>query len=309
MADCQVEQASRSRSAGTAPAHPADLSARSTIGGILVERGRLAAHDAERIVRLQQERGLRFGEAAIVLGLLTLDDVRQALSHQFDYPCLPLGDTTLDRSLVAAYQPFGPSGEDLRALRSQLLLRWFDAGANRRTLAIVSAGAGEGRSYIAANLAIVLSQLGERTLVLDADLRNPCQHRLFKLANQVGLSDLLSGRCESGAVVAIAALRGLSVLPAGAMPPNPQELLGRPGFAALLQKLREQFDVIILDTPAASEFADAHTAAKRAGAAVLVTRQHASSLPRAAELARNLQEYGVSVVGAVLNRSVAARPR
>lgn len=302
MDDCHVEQASRSRSVGSALAPRAGAPAGRTIGAILVERGSLAPHDAERIVRLQQERGLRFGDAAIMLGLLTIDDIRQALSHQFDYPYLPLGDTTLDPSLVAAYQPFGPSGEDLRALRSQLLLRWFDTGANRRTLAIVSPGTGEGRSYIAANLAIVLSQLGERTLVVDADLRNPCQHRLFKLANQAGLSDMLSGRCETGAVVPIAALRGLSVLPAGALPPNPQELLGRPGFAALLRKLREQFDVIILDTPAACEFADAHTAAKRAEGAVLVARQHVSSLTRADELARNLQQYGISVVGTVLNR-------
>jgi Mrp family chromosome partitioning ATPase len=113
---------------------------------------------------------------------------------------------------------------------------------------------------------------------------------------------MLAGRCETGAVVAIGALRGLSVLPAGAMPPNPQELLGGPGFTSLLQKLREQFDVIILDTPAASGFADAHTAAQRAEAAVLVARQHVSSLTRAGELARNLQEYGISVVGTVLNR-------
>jgi protein-tyrosine kinase len=273
-----------------------------SIGAILIDCGKLSTHGAERILRLQKEKGIRFGDAAIMLGLLTDDDIRQALSDQFHYPYLPHGDVTLDRSLVAAYQPFSPAVEDLRALRSQLLLRWFDAGIDRRTLAIVSPGPREGRSHIVANLAIVFSQLGERTLVIDADLRMPRQHRLFNLTNQVGLSDMLSGRCGFEAVVKISSLRDLSVLPAGVTPPNPQELLGRAGFSSVLKSLSEDFDVIILDTPASTEFADAHTVATRAKAAVLVTRQHVSSLTRAGELARNLQEYGITMVGSVLNR-------
>lgn len=272
------------------------------IGAILVDRGRLGSYEVERVLQLQKDNGLRFGDNAVMLGLLSRDDIRQALSHQFNYPYLSPGDVTLDESLVAAYHPFSPPVEDIRALRSQLLLRWFDAAGDRRTLAVVSPNAREGRSHIAANLAIVFSQLGERTLIVDADLRKPRQHRLFKLANQKGLSDMLLGRCASEAVVKIPSLRGLSVLPAGALPPNPQELLGRAGFSSLLHGLYDSFDVIILDTPASTEFADANVVAARAEAAVLVTRRHVSSLARAGELARNLQEYGVTVVGSVLNR-------
>lgn len=277
-------------------------SAGRSIGAILIDSGKLSAQEAERVLRLQKEKDLRFGDAAIMLGLLVEDDIRQALSNQFHYPYLPLSDNTLDQRLAAAYQPFSPAVEDLRALRSQLLLRWFDTDADHRTLAIVSPGSREGRSHIAANLAIVFSQLGERTLVIDADLRRPCQHRLFKLTNQMGLSDMLSGRCGAEAVVKISALRGLSVLPAGVTPPNPQELLGLAGFSSLLQALCNDYDVIILDTPASTEYADALTVATRAKAAVLVARQHTSSLSYASELARNLQEYGIAVVGSVLNR-------
>src|ERR1700712_1008098 len=75
-----------------------------SIGAILVDSGRLTPENAERILRLQKDEGLRFGEAAIRLGLLTEDDIRHALSHQFDYPYLPVDDTSLSKDLVAAYQ-------------------------------------------------------------------------------------------------------------------------------------------------------------------------------------------------------------
>jgi chain length determinant protein tyrosine kinase EpsG len=183
------------------------------------------------------------------------------------------------------------------------MLRWFDSDANRKALAIVSADAKEGRSYIAANLAIVFSQLGERTLLIDADLRNPSQHKLFKLGDGPGLSSLLSERAGMDVIKPVASLLGLSVLAAGPMPPNPQELLGRPAFSALLQTLGHDFDVIIIDTPAGVGYADAQTIAVRAGAALIVARQGRSSLPRIDQLRRNLQQFGATVVGSVLNDS------
>jgi len=272
-----------------------------SIGAILIDSGRLTADNAERILRLQKAQGMRFGDAAIELGLLTEDDIRFALSSQFDYPYLPLGDNSLSHELVAAYQPSSPVVEQLRALRSQLMLRWFDAEAQRKALAIVSPGAGEGRSFIAANLAIVFSQLGERTLLIDADLRTPRQHELFKLGNNAGLSGLLAGRANAEAVVRVPSLLGLSILPAGAIPPNPQELLGRPAFIETLLSLSRDFDVVIIDTPAASAYADAQTIAVRAGAAILLARKNISSLPDITQIAGSLQQSGATLLGSVLN--------
>jgi protein-tyrosine kinase len=283
----------------TVPSKPATGSGRA-IGTILVDDKRLSQMDVERILSLQQGNGVRFGDIGQVLGLMTDDDLRYALSVQFDYPYLA-HDCKLSRDLVAAYQPASRPVEDLRALRSQLMLRWFDTAEQRKGLAILSADPCEGRSYLAANLAIVFSQLGERTLLVDADLRTPSQHRLFNLGQRAGLSDMLVGRAGPDAVVNIEALRDLSVLPAGAIPPNPQELLGRPNFSSLLQSLGENFDVIIIDTPAASAYADAHTVAVRAGAALLVARQGHSSVPQMAHLTQGLREFGVSVLGSVLN--------
>lgn len=278
----------------------ADLGYNRSIGSILIDAGRLSAGNAEKIMTLQRQNGVRFGEAGRALGLLTEDDVRYALSIQFHYSYIPSG-SSLSHELVAAYQPDSPAVEELRMLRSQLMLRWFSNSADRKGLAVVSTGSGEGRSYIAANLAIVFSQLGERTLLIDADMRLPRQHRLFSLGKRAGLSDILVGRAGSEAVVSIEALPNLSVLSAGATPPNPQELLGRQSFSKLLLAFGEEFDVIIVDTPPASACADAHTVAVRTGAALIVARQGKSSMARLTHFTHSLREFGVTLVGSVLN--------
>ena len=272
-----------------------------SIGVILVDTGRLSVKDAEKVLRLQKDQGKRFGDAAIDLGLVTQDDIRFALSQQFDYPYLPDGDASLSDELVAAYKPFSPAVEKLRTLRSQLMLRWFNAERQNNALTIMSPGNKEGRSFIAANLSIVFSQLGERTLLIDADLRTPRQHELFKIDANAGLSGMLASRIGPEAVVRVPTLLGLSVLPAGAIPPNPQELLGRPGFTLLLESLIRDFDVVIIDTPAASEHDEAQLIATRAGAALMLARTNISSIPEVTQLARSLQQNGAMVVGSVLN--------
>jgi chain length determinant protein tyrosine kinase EpsG len=181
------------------------------------------------------------------------------------------------------------------------MLRWFENDARQAALAIVSPGSGEGRSYIAANLAVLFSQLGKRTLLIDADLRKPRQHEIFGLTHRVGLSTVLSGRAGWEAVHEVKSLPGLWVLPAGAVPPNPQELLSRPGFARLIQALRASYDVILIDTPAGSVWADAGTIAARAGAALMLACRDSTSVPRVAHFADDLRQFGVTVVGAVLN--------
>ena len=272
-----------------------------SIGDILVSTGRLSAADAERILQRQQQDKSQFGDAALALKLLTKDDIDFALSRQFDYSYLTAKDTSRSPELVAAYQPFSRVGENLRAVRSQLMLRWFNTDRSHKVIALVSPGSGEGRSFIAANLAIVFSQQGERTLLIDGNLRNARQHELFKLGKSAGLSGILADRAGLEAALQVPGLNGLSVLPAGAVPPNPQELLGRAAFGALLQAAAEQFDVVIIDTPAGTDYADAEIIASRAGAAVVVTRKNKSRVPDAALLARRLQDSGVVLLGSILN--------
>jgi len=275
-----------------------------TIGDILVATGRLTAEDAARIVERQRKDQVQFGEAALALKVLSKDDIDFALSKQFDYAYLSDQDQSVSPELVAAYKPFSRVGENLRAVRSQLMLRWFNTDPARKVMAIVSPGNGEGRSFVAANLAIVFAQQGERTLLIDADMRSKperSQHSLFKLGKSAGLSAILANRAGLEVAQLIPGLPGLAVLPAGATPPNPQELLGRPAFGDLLRIASQQFDVIIIDTPAGAEFADAEITAARAGAALLVARKNTSLVPLASQLGQRLQDSGVALVGSVLN--------
>jgi len=271
------------------------------IGNILAEEGKLGAVDIERILQLQQANGLRFGEAAIRLGLITVDDLRCAVAKQYDLPHLLPGNESLGNELVVAYEPFHPRAEELRLLRTQLLMRWSKAGAGRRALAIVSAGAGEGRSYVAANLAVVFSQLGERTLLVDADLRTPRQHRIFNVPDRTGLSAVLSGRADRGAVAPVREFGRLSLLPAGAPPPNPQELLSRPALGAFLHEMWTEFDVILFDTPPAKLYADAQNVAFRAGSVLVLARKDHTRLADTTGVIRELSDAGVRVVGTVFN--------
>ncbi|KAF1043020.1 MAG: putative tyrosine-protein kinase YveL [Herbaspirillum frisingense] len=273
-----------------------------SIGAILIDVGKLTPDKAERILRLQRERGMRFGDAAIQLGLLTQADIDQALSRQFDYPYLQKGESKVSEKVVAAYNPFSPQVETLRALRSQLMLRWFDADVGHKALAVTSPAKGEGRSFLAANLAVVFSQLGERTLLIDGDMRNPRQHELFGLENRNGLSAVIAGRVGAAeSIQRIPALIDLSVMTAGPTPPNPQELLGRQPFAQLLQELAPSYDVILIDTPPGTECADAQTVAVRTGAALMVVRKNVSHISSVRTLTDSFANASVVVVGSVLN--------
>ena len=271
------------------------------LGTILVEDGKIDAGDVEPILELQRARGFRFGEAALCLRLITRDDLRGAVARQYGLPHLLPGNEDISSELVGAYEPFHPRAEEMRALRTQLLIRWSNAKVRHRMLAVVSPGAGEGRSYVAANLAVAFSQLGERTLLIDADLRAPRQHRIFDVPDRVGLSAVLSGRADRGAVIPVPKCGTLSLLPAGACPPNPQELLLRPALASLLGELRNEFDVILFDTPPASVYADAQSVAFRAGSAIVLVRKDHTRIADTASTIRVLTDTGTRVVGTVFN--------
>ncbi len=275
-----------------------------SLGGILIDSGLLKPEDAERVLLVQKEHNLRFGDAAVRLGLLTEADIQYALSRQFAYAYLrkaPGEKRPVSEELVAAYEPFSSRVEELRAIRSQLMLRWFDKADQRQVLTVVGAERGEGRSHLAANLAVVFSQLGERTLLVDGDLRHPRQHEIFFLENKIGFSTVLSGRSREEAIVRIPDLAGLCVLPAGPVPPNPLELINRLNFDEFMNQVKSTFDVIIIDTPALSAGEDAAMIAVRTGAALAVARSSQTKVAAFSDMVQGLMNAGVSVVGSVLN--------
>lgn len=270
----------------------------SSIGGLLLESGKITPENAERVLRMQKELGIRFGEAALRLGLITEADIQQVLARQFDYPYLQIGEAKYSEKLVAAYQPFTPQVEALRAVRSQLMLRWFARG--RKSLVVLGIDSGDGASLFAANLSVVFSQLGESTLLVDANLRSPSQHTIFDLKSRQGLSDMLAGRAELDAVAKVESFVSLSVLAAGTLPPNPQELLSRSSFGQLNSKLESHYDVVLYDTPAFNSGADAIAVIARAGGVLLVARKNHTQLADISAMMEQVANCGAEVVGSVL---------
>lgn len=271
------------------------------IGAILMDEGKLTASDAEQVLARQRELGWRFGEAAIELNLITDSDLRQALAKQYEFPYLVSGPDGVSKELIAAWDPFHPVVEELRAVRTQLLIRWYNPEAGRRTLAITSPGAREGRSFVAANLAVTFSQLGQRTLLVDADFRAPRQQSIFNIPDRFGLSSVLSGRADLSAAAPVTGITGLAVMPAGPLPPNPLELLSRGSFAALLGRAQAEYDVILVDTPPVNEYADAQSITYRAGDTLLLSRKDQTRLNDTERAVRELSDATARIVGTLMN--------
>ncbi|KAB8054429.1 chain length determinant protein tyrosine kinase EpsG [Janthinobacterium sp. FT14W] len=270
----------------------------SSIGGLLLESGKITPENAERVLRMQKELGIRFGEAALRLGLITEADIEQVLARQFDYPYLQPGAGKYPQELVAAYQPFSHQVETLRAVRSQLMLRWFARGS--KSLVVLGMEPGDGASLFAANLAVVFSQLGEHTLLVDANLRAPRQQEIFDLKTRQGLSDVLAGRAELDIIAKVDSFVALSVLAAGTLPPNPQELLSRSSFVTLNKQLESRYDVVLYDVPAYATGSDALAVAARAGGVLLVARKNKTPMADVAAMSEQMTHSGAQVVGSVM---------
>lgn len=270
----------------------------SSIGGLLLESGKITPENAERVLRMQKELGIRFGEAAQKLGLITESDIQQVLARQFDYPYLQKGEAKYSEHLVAAYEPFSAQVETLRAIRSQLMLHWFARG--HKALVVVGSEPGDGTSLFTANLAVVFSQLGERTLLVDGNLRTPRQHEIFDLKGRQGLSDMLAGRAEFDSIAKVESFVDLSVLVAGTLPPNPQELLSRVSFAGLNRQFESMFDVVLYDASAYSMGSDALAIAASVGGVLVVARKNKTLLADISMIAEQVGQSSAQVVGSVM---------
>lgn len=286
-----------------APPHP-------PLGALLVQYGYIRQEDIDTILEYQSAQRIRFGEAAIRLGLVSVENVRFALSRQFEFAYLRPGreGSQISAEVVSACDPFSGAADQIRSIRSQLMLHWFDKLQGRNALAILGAVEGEGRSYLAANLAVAFAQAGENVLLVDANFRAPRQHTLFGIQNDIGLSAILAGHRHSEAILRVSELSGLFLLPAGALPPNPLELLTRASWQDFLVRARSNFDMLIVDTPALRCGEDAVFAAVKTGAALLVARTGITPVKALANAARVLTRARVPVVGTIWNHVADGSP-
>ena len=237
--------------------------------------------------RLRDARTLRRVIGAPVLGEIPYE--RAARSHP----------------LIAGRAGRSPRGEAMRKLRTNL--RFVNVAEPARVIAVTSPGAEEGRTSLACNLAITLAEAGWRVLLVDADLRAPGVAGQLGLEPAAGLTEVLLGEARVGDVVQPWGEKSLLVLPAGAVPPNPSELLGSKAMADLLQSLRDCADLVIVDTAPLLAVTDAVVVAVQSDGALLVARRGRTRSAAAAQAAETLQAVSVRLLGGVLNRGRRVR--
>lgn len=272
-----------------------------TIGEIIQKANNLTPDQIESILGYQREHKVRFGEAAVALGLANSDDVMWALAQQFHYPYSGERDGMFSKELVIAKNPFSPQAEAIRTTRSHLIMKMYSGSEPRKALTILSANSGDGRSYFAANMAAAFSQLSGRTLLIDANMRSPRQHEIFNLANAgTGLSSILTGRAVTNVIQPVKTLPNLFVLPVGTTPPNPLELAERPAFGLMIRELLSKFDHILVDTPALSQGMDGAVIAAKCGAAVLLARQNHTRVDSLQSLVGALRMSDTTIVGSIV---------
>ncbi|WP_292833434.1 polysaccharide biosynthesis tyrosine autokinase [Microbacterium sp.] len=247
--------------------------------------------------------------AGIGMALLlnTLDTRVRALRDLQDLTTLPvLGMITKTRrfgqtSLVNEMSSRSQFAESVRALRTNL--QFVDAqGKPRRVLLITSTVPSEGKSTTALSLALSLAEAGKRVVLIDADMRKPRLATALGLEGAVGLTDVLIGRFEYDAIVQpVGAEHKLSVITAGMVPPNPAELLGGVRFTQLLEKLRSEFDYVVIDSPPVLAVTDAVLLSQRVDAVVYVVGVERVRRPQLQTGLEALARVDAPVVGLVVN--------
>ncbi len=190
--------------------------------------------------------------------------------------------------------------EAFRTLRTNVLFSTAKGGT--RYLVVTSTGPREGKSMVSSNLAIALAQTGQRTLLIDADMRRPKVHDLFAFSQEPGLSNVIVGDTEPGEAIRQSPVPGLSVLVAGRIPPNPTELLGSPRFRELSASLGPLFDWVVIDTPPVMAVADATLVSHDATGVIFVVGAEMTSRHAARRALDQLRRANAPFLGAVLNK-------
>jgi chain length determinant protein tyrosine kinase EpsG len=278
------------------------LDADAPIRDALQRLGLLTDDEVSRVVEHQVARGLDFDQAALELGFIGADELDRAREQLINSLALQ-SDYRRDVSdeLVVLSDPTGIKAEAIRLLRTQIIAQHIKPG--RRALTMIAPVEGAGCSYLTANLAAALSQIGTKTLLVDANMRSPRLDQIFGLERDApGLSSYLSlAVARPERVVHANVLPNLSVMTAGPSVSRPQELLSSTRFRDGMNMLLREYDIALFDTPPANTSADALTVAAAVGHSLIVARRNATFVADVSALADQLKAARCAVIGSVLS--------
>ena len=204
-----------------------------------------------------------------------------------------------ERPLITDINPKSPISESYRTLRTNIEFSSIDETI--QVIMCTSSGPSEGKSTTGTNIAVVSAQSEKKTLIIDADLRKPTMHHTFGLSNRQGLTNILSSQGTWKELIKETRIKNLYLLPAGPIPPNPSEILASKRMTALLDELRKEFDMIIIDTPPALAVTDAQIVASKVDGVILVVDSGNVKREAAMKMKSNIEHVGAKILGVVIN--------
>lgn len=202
--------------------------------------------------------------------------------------------------IIMERNPGSSVAESFRGLRTNIDFAAVDHSI--RVIAVTSSQPSEGKTTTAVNLAIAYAQAGRKVLLIDADIRKPSLHDIFRSQHERGLTQLLATQCSFEEAVATSHIEHLDVLAAGILPPNPSELLASGKFAALLETAKEQYELIIIDCPAVLLVTDSQIIASQADGVLLVAHVGKVKKPTIRKARTALDNVKANLIGVVLNQ-------
>jgi len=231
-----------------------------------------------------------------VIGHIPFFDADDATSKQVATTGTP---AQVDPMVISHYQSNSIAAEAYRGVRTAL---YFNSqGVGHQVIQVTSPNVSDGKSTLAANLAVSIAQSGKRTILIDGDCRKPKVHKFFNVPGEAGLASVIAGTTELDASVQQSAVPNLSILPCGPRPANPAELLTSPRFKELLDMIRSRYEFVIVDTPPLLVVTDPCVVAPRVDGVVLTIRVTKNGRPYAERAKEILASLGANVIGVVVN--------
>ena len=254
------------------------------------------------LLRVFLRRGIESPEQLEEVGInvyasIPVSEVLTQKTIQFPGAKRKLSDD--EQGFLAVENPADLAIEAIRGLRTSLHFAMMEARNN--VLMISGASPNAGKTFVSTNLAAVIAQTGKKVLLIDTDMRKGYIHKLFRVANDNGLSDLLSGKINRDGVIKKVNSIGFDFIPRGIVPPNPAELLMHRRFGELLTWASQHYDIIVLDTPPILAVTDAAIIGHYAGTTLLVARFEQNTVKELEVSFKRFEQSGVLVKGCILN--------
>ncbi|MCU9612335.1 CpsD/CapB family tyrosine-protein kinase [Caldibacillus lycopersici] len=202
--------------------------------------------------------------------------------------------------IITKFAPKSFFSEQYRSIRTNI--QFSKGNQSFRSITITSPNSGEGKSTVSSNLAVVFAQLGKKVLLVDSDMRKPVQHKIFRLSNAIGMSNVLSKQFSIISSIQETGINGLSVLTSGPNPHNPSELIASETMEEFLLAVYDYYDLVLFDTPPLMAVSDSQLLASITDASILVLRSESTEIKEAIQAVDVLLMAKGKFIGTILNK-------